>query len=57
MNIVHNDTQPKDRHTQCPVTPEITELGKATELTHGSPLITPWYENGIPPYNYWLPPE
>lgn len=34
---------------------EIKDVGAATKLTRGTALITPWPEQGPPPYNHWCP--
>lgn len=45
----------KDLSAQTPSSPLMNDCGVASEITHGIPFITPWFENGIPPYNYWVP--
>lgn len=52
---MNDNSEPRELHERRPEIPEVKDIGVATELTHGSPLITPWYESGIPPYNHWLP--
>ena len=54
---MNDDTESKKSRARDPKAPEITEVGVAKTFTRGSPLYTPWLENGIPPYNHWLPVE
>ena len=43
----------------CPELPsdplEIKDMGAATAITRGSPLLYPWFEIGPPPYNHFCP--
>lgn len=50
-----NDAQGTSTHQEdrCNTLP-IQDMGAASELTRGMALITPWFENAIPPYNYWF---
>lgn len=34
---------------------DIKDLGAATDKTHGSALLVPFYENGVPPYDHLWP--
>jgi hypothetical protein len=54
---MNDDTESKKSNGPPPQEVAITEAGVARVLTRGSPLFTPWLENGIPPYNHWLPVE
>lgn len=36
---------------QSEPTLEIKDLGAATELTRGSAVLVPFFENGVPPYD------
>jgi hypothetical protein len=49
VNESHTDPTPSTLHLK------IEDRGAVTELTRGSAYPLPFYENGVPPYDYFWP--